>query len=112
MFVSDKKWAKFIFHSAEGRGSNYPGVVRNLLLMAAMRHTHQKGKDFIIKHQGEVIARASRAIKLDTGVERLFKAAKFNEKTKKFNKTMEKMDPQPIGYARSCHHWKERQVLS
>jgi hypothetical protein len=96
MFVSDKKWAKFIFHSSEGRGSNYPGVVRNLLLMAAMRHTHEAGKDFIIKHQGEVIARASRAIKLDTGVERLFKAAKFNDKTKKFNKTMEKMDPQQL----------------
>jgi hypothetical protein len=59
MYVSDKKWAKFIYHSSEGRGSNYPGIIRNLLLMAAMRHTHEKGKDFIVKQGDEVIARAS-----------------------------------------------------
>jgi hypothetical protein len=93
MFVNDKTWAKFIYYSSEGDKSKYPGVVRNFLLMAAMRHTHEGGKDFIMKYKGEVVARASRAIKLDTGVERLFKAAKYDKETKTFGKTMNKMDP-------------------
>ncbi len=31
MFVASKEWAKFIFHSAHGDGSKFPGVVRNFL---------------------------------------------------------------------------------
>lgn len=93
MFVNNKDWAKFIFHSQHGDGSNYPGAVRNLILMAVARHKHEPGKDFLIKVDGEVVARASRALKLDAGLERLFKAAKYNKETKTFNKSMDKMDP-------------------
>lgn len=93
MFVDSKDWAKFIFYSTQGEHSKYPGAVRNLLLMATTRHTHEPGKDFIVKKDGEVVARASRAIKLDAGLERLFKAAKYNKEKGTFNKTMDKMDP-------------------
>lgn len=75
MFVSSKEWAKFIFHSAHGRGSQYPGVVRNFLLMATVKHTQEAGKDLIVKKGDQVLARASRSLKLDVGLERLFKVA-------------------------------------
>lgn len=93
MFVSNKDWAKFIFHSQDGDGSNYPGAVRNIILMAVARHKQEPGKDFLVKVDGDVVARASRALKLDAGLERLFKAAKYDKETKTFNKTMDKMDP-------------------
>lgn len=93
MFVDSKEWAKFIFYSTHGENSKYPGAVRNFLLMAVTRHTHEAGKDFIVKKGDEVVARASRAIKLDAGLERLFKAAKYNDEKKKFNKTVDKIDP-------------------
>jgi hypothetical protein len=92
MFVTSKEWAKFIYHSGEGHTSNYPGVVRNILLSAVARHTHEAGKDFLIKVDSEVVARASRAVKLDTGLERLFKMAK-RKKDGTFSKTMDKVDP-------------------
>lgn len=96
MFVDSKDWAKFIFYSSEGENSKYPGAVRNLLLMAATRHTHEPGKDFIVKNGDEVVARASRALKLDAGLERLFKAAKYDDEKKKFNKTIDKIEPDEL----------------
>jgi hypothetical protein len=95
MFVSNKEWAKFIYHSSEGNGSQYPGVVRNLLLMAVTRHTHVPGKDVIVKKNDEVIARASRAIKLDVGLERLFKMAK-QKKDGTYSKGMDKVEPEEL----------------
>lgn len=93
MFVNNKDWAKFIFHSQHGDGSNYPGAVRNILLMAVTRNTHERGKDFLIKKDDAVIARASRALKLDTGLERLFKLAKKDKEGNHNPKNMEKVDP-------------------
>lgn len=97
MFVPNKKWAKFSYHSALGRGSKYPGAVRNIILLTALAHTQEEGKDFALRdEEGKVIARASKSVKLDSGMERLFKAAKKNAKTGKFNKTIETVDPKQL----------------
>lgn len=100
MFVNNKDWAKFIYYSAEGRGSKYPGVVRNFLLMAVTRNKQEAGKDIIIKNGDKLIARATRAIKLDTGLERLFKMAKKN-KSGEFNKGLDKIHPTELKAAAS-----------
>lgn len=93
MFVKSKDWAKFIYHSAHGRGSNYQGVVRNFLLMAAVRYTQEPGKDIIIKKKDDVIARASRALKPDTGLERLFKMATTSKRSGKMGRNLQKVEP-------------------
>lgn len=96
MFVNSKDWAKFMYHSPNPSSSKYPGVVRNLLLMAAVRFTQEAGKDLVVKNKDQVIARASRALKLDTGLERLFKIASKNEKTGKWSKQTNKVDPKEL----------------
>jgi hypothetical protein len=97
MFVSSKEWAKFIYHSAEGRGSKYPGAVRNIILFTALTFVQELGKDFVERDKdGNIIARASRSIKLDTGMQRIFKRAKINSKTGKINKTLEKVSPEEL----------------
>lgn len=98
MFVNSKSWAKFIYHSAQGDKSEYPGVVRNLLLQAVARNKHEPGKDFIIKKDNKLIARASRAIKLDVGLERLFKLAAKNKKGE-YTDTMNKIQPANLAAA-------------
>jgi hypothetical protein len=87
MFVQDKQWAKFIYHSAQGVGSKYPGAVRNIMLMAAVRYKQEAGKDLIVKDGDKVIARASRALKLDVGLERLFKMAGKSKRTGEWSRT-------------------------
>lgn len=97
MFVPDKKWAKFIYHSAEGNGSKYKGAVRNIMLFTALTFVQEKGKDFVERDaDGNVIARASRSIKMDKGMERLFKRAKYNEKTGKYNKSLDTVTPDEL----------------
>lgn len=97
MFVSSKEWAKFIYHSAEGRGSKYPGAVRNIILFTALSFVQELGKDFVERDEdGNITARASRSIKLDKGMERLFKRAKHNPKTGKTNKTLEKVSAEEL----------------
>lgn len=98
MFVNSKSWAKFIYYSSHGDKSEYPGVVRNLLLQAVARNKHEPGKDFIIKKDDKLIARASRAIKLDVGLERLFKLAAKNKKGE-YTDTMNKIQPANLAAA-------------
>ena len=100
MFVKDVDWAKFAYHSAQHReenGSAYKGVVRNVLLMSTIIHHREPGKDFVHydPESGNVIARASRSLKLDSGMERLFKLAK-RSKTGKFTKELQKVSPQDL----------------
>lgn len=74
MFVSDRKWAKFAYHSSMGQGSAYPGAVRNIILTTALSHTQEPGKDFVLKDSdSRVIARASRSLTLGGGMSRMFK---------------------------------------
>ena len=92
MFVPDVEWAKFIYSSEHGRESAYPGAVRNIIMMTAAAMKLEPGKDIMVHHDGQMIARASRSIKLQGGLERLFKIAKHNAKTGKFTKGLEKVD--------------------
>ena len=94
MFVNDKSWAKFIYHSAQGNGSNYPGAVRNIMLMTAVRYKQEPGKDLLIKDGEQVVLRATRALKLDVGLERLFKMANKSTKSGQWSKTMNKVQPE------------------
>lgn len=96
MFSPDVEWAKFIYSSEHGRKSAYPGAVRNILLMTAVAHTHKPGEDYVMKDGDQVVARASRSLKLQGGLERLFKRAKFNSKTGKFNKGLDKVEPEDL----------------
>ena len=97
MYVKNKEWAKFAYHSAIGRGSVYPGSVRNIIMLTALAHTQEPGKDFVMRDEdGKAIIRASKSVKLDSGMERLFKMAKVNAKTGKYNKTIETVDPKDI----------------
>ncbi len=97
MFVRNKDWAKFSYHSSQGIDSKYPGAVRNIILATALAHTQEPGKDFVMRDaDGKVIARASKSIKLDTGMQRLFKMAKFNPKTGKYSSTLEKVNPEDL----------------
>lgn len=97
MFVNNKDWAKFIYHAAQGDGSNYPGAVRNIILMTALAHTQEDGKDFVIRDDsGKSIVRASKAIRMDSGMQRLFKMAKKNPKTGEYNKSVETVSPDEL----------------
>jgi len=94
MFVSNKKWAKWMYHSSHE--SKYPGAVRNIILFTALAHSQEKDKDFVIRDNGKPIIRASKSVKMDSGMERLFKMAKFNKKAGTYNKSLEKVDPKAI----------------
>lgn len=74
MFVPDVEWAKFSHHASEH--SSHKSGVRNELLHSALKFSMEEGKDVRIKDlAGNDIVRASRAYKLDQGVERIFKVA-------------------------------------
>ena len=96
MFVPDKSWAKFAYHSAYGTESKYPGAVRNIILTTALAHTQEPGKDFVIRdNEGRVVARASKSMTLDTGMKRLFKKVK-RLKSGELGKTLEKTDAEEL----------------
>lgn len=89
MFVGDGKWANWIYSSSHGDKSKYPGSVRNIILFTALAHTQEKGKDFVIRDKdGKSVVRASKSITMDAGMKRMFKMAKFNDKTGTYNKTV------------------------
>lgn len=96
MFVTNTKWARFAYHSSHGDGSDYPGAVRTILLITALSHKIEEGKDFVLKDKDQIIARAVRAFRLDRGLVRTFKRTKFNEKKQAFNKTLDKVTPEEL----------------
>lgn len=74
MFVPDVEWAKFSHYASEH--SAHKSGVRNELLHSALKFSLEPDKDVRVKDiGGNDIARASRAYKLDKGVERIFKVA-------------------------------------
>lgn len=91
MFVGSKDWAKFAYNIDPS--SKYKGAVRNQILFAVVSQHIEPGKDLVVKNQaGETIARASRSLKFDMGIERLFKVAlKKKDGTRK--KTLDKVTP-------------------
>jgi hypothetical protein len=97
MLVANKDFAKWMYHSAEGAESKYPGAVRNIILFTALAHTQEPGKDFVIRGEdGKAVVRASKSVKMDQGMERLFKMAKYNPETGKYAKSLSKVDPKAI----------------
>lgn len=95
MFTPAVEWAKFIYSSEHGRKSAYPGAVRNILMMTAVAHTLKPGEDAVKREGDHVIARASRSLKLQGGLERLFKAAKV-KKDGTYAKGLEKVEPSEL----------------
>lgn len=97
MFVDSPDFAKFMYYSAEGINSSYPGAVRNIMLMTLVTFIQEEGKDFVSKSkEGDIIARASRSLKLDTGLERLFKVAKERKDGNGRVKSLEKVSPEEL----------------
>ncbi len=96
MFVKSTDFAKFMYYSTEGENSKYPGAVRNIMLMTLTAATLEDGKDFVVKDGEDIIARASRSLKLDTGLERLFKVAKMRKDGQGRIKSLEKVHPDDL----------------
>lgn len=91
MIVNSKDWATFAYNTPPT--SKYKGVVRNQILFAVVTQHIEPGKDVVVKNEeGQVIARASRSLKFDTGIERLFKIAPLMKNGKR-KKTLEKVSP-------------------
>ena len=96
MFVDSEDLAKFSYYSSEGENSAYPGAVRNIMLMTLATFMLEDGKDFVIKNEDEIIARASRSLKLNVGLERLFKVAKKRKDGEGRVKSLEKVSPDEL----------------
>jgi hypothetical protein len=96
MFVDSEDLAKFTYYSTEGEDSKYPGAVRNIMLMTLATFILEDGKDFVIKNEDEIIARASRSLKLNVGLERLFKVAKKRKDGDGRVKSLEKVSPDEL----------------
>jgi hypothetical protein len=95
MFVPDTEWAKFSHHASEH--SAHKSGVRNELLHSALKFSMEDGKDVRVKDvDGNDVARASRAYKLDQGVERIFKAAPDRKDGKGRVKTSVKVSPAEV----------------
>ena len=111
MYVPSIEWAKFSFHSSEGDKSKYAGVVRNLLMMTYVSKMLPKIKSdkFDIYSDGEnlkvfqgaaEIIRAARSLKLDVGLERLFKVAKKSKSDSSVRvKSLSKVTPDDVTQA-------------
>lgn len=97
MFVNSKEWAKFAYHSSQGDKSKYSGAVRKMLLHAAITHVQKPGKDFILRDKdGRTLVRAAMGMTNETGLRRMFKMAKYNEKTGEYGKTVVAVTPEQI----------------
>lgn len=98
MFVPDVEWAKFSHHASEH--SKHKSGVRNELLHSALKFSMEEGKDLRLKDlAGNDIVRASRAYKLDQGVERIFKVAPNRKDGKGRVKTPAKATPAEVQQA-------------
>ena len=94
MLVDSKDWAKFAYNTTPD--SKYKGAVRNQIMFAVVSHKIEPGKDIVVKDKdGNVIARASRSLKFDTGIERLFKVAKLKKDGSR-KKTLDKVTPDEL----------------
>lgn len=95
MFVPDVEWAKFSHYASEH--SQHKSGVRNELLHSALKFSMQPGKDVRVKNEdGDDVARASRAYKLDQGVERIFKVAPHRKDGKGRVKSVVKATPDEV----------------
>ena len=97
MYVKNKDWARFIYHSEIGDGSKYSGAARNLMLRAALAVMIEPDKDFVHADEtGREVARARKGITMDQGLRRIFRLARVNAKTGKHNKSMTAVEPEEL----------------
>jgi hypothetical protein len=95
MFVPDVDWAKFSHFAAEN--SKHKSGVRNELIHSALKYSMKTGQDVRVKDkEGNDIVRASRAYKLDVGVERLFKVAPIRKDGKGRVKGVKPANPDEV----------------
>lgn len=95
MFVPNIEWAKFSHFSSEN--SKYKSAVRNELIHSSLKYSLEPDKDLRLKDKnGNDIVRASRAYKLDTGAERIFKIAPLRKDGKGRVKGVVKATPDEV----------------
>lgn len=95
MFVPNSDWAKWSYHSPSD--SAYSGAVRNILLMAAARSKLTPGKDIEVKNKnGDTLVRVRKALKMDVGLERIFKIAPRRKDGNGRVKDLRKVSPNEI----------------
>lgn len=95
MFVPDIPWAKFS-HYADEHSAHKSGV-RNELLHAVLKYSMVPGKDIRVKdEEGNDLVRASRAYKLDQGVERIFKILPKRKDGTGYVKSQVKASPEKV----------------
>lgn len=113
MFAPHREWALWMYHSAEGERSRYPGIVRNVLMAAIVSESLPKlmsTRDFQVFSDGKnirvfdagsgnEIVRAAISLKPSTGLERLFKVAPVSSKTGARAKTMQPAMPKEVRQA-------------
>ena len=93
MFVPSIKWAKWSYHSPSD--SLYSGATRNILLMAVARSKLSPGEDIEVKNSdGETLVRVRRALKMDAGLERIFKIAPHRKDGKGRVKSLQTVSPE------------------
>jgi hypothetical protein len=95
MFFDAPTWAKFMYHSDEGRNSSYKGMVRNIIMIAIVRHMIQPGDVVIKDDEGNVIARAKYTLDVTKGIRRSYKVA-FVGRGGKRVKTLTSVDPESL----------------
>lgn len=115
MYVPHREWALWMYHSAEGENSKYPGVMRNLLISTLVSHSLNKvlstngvdvyadkdGKSIRIfdKKTGNEVVRAGLSMKFDAGLLRKFEVAPLNARTGARTKTMKNVGPEEVHVA-------------
>lgn len=99
MYVPHLEWAKFAYHSGEGRDSNYKGALRQILMSTIARYRNIPGEDVsILDDEGHEIIRASRSYTLDRGLVRLFKVAKMRKDGKGRTKNLVNATPAEVAH--------------
>lgn len=94
MYVPNVQWAKFVYKNDIGRSTAFNNLIRNELLTCVLHRKIVPGEDVLIKDDdGNVIARASRSFKWDTGIERLFKSTVDRKDGKGRTKNMGNVTP-------------------
>lgn len=97
VFVKNVEWAKFAYYSSEGKESKYKGATRNIILSTIISKIQTPGEDFVKRDENDnVIAKATRSMRLTSGLERVFKVAPMRKDGKGRTKTLQKVDPERL----------------
>jgi hypothetical protein len=95
MFFDNSTYAKFMYHSDEGRESKYKGMVRNILMIAIVRHMMKPGDVVIKDDDGKVIAQAKYSLDIPRGIKRSYKIAPIGRSGERV-KTLKAVEPNEL----------------